>query len=74
MLGDIYISGADSITCHSLRSAIPTALHKAPLIATTADTKEWGRWRSDSHAAYTKQHSRHKKFLFEKITRALSTL
>jgi hypothetical protein len=73
-LGDIYISGTDSITCHSLRSAIPTALHKAPLIATTADTKEWGRWRSDSHVAYTKQHSKHKKFLFDKITRALSTL
>jgi hypothetical protein len=74
MLGDIYISGADSITGHSLRSAIPTALNEAPHIASTADTKEWGRWRSDSHTAYTKQHSKHRKFLLEKITRALSTL
>jgi hypothetical protein len=74
MLGDIYKSGADSISCHSLRSAIPTALNEAPHIASAADTNEWDRWKLDSHKAYTKQHSKHKKFLFEKITRALSTL
>jgi integrase len=74
VLGDILKDGQDSITCHSLRSAIPTALNEAPHIASTADTKDWGRWKSDSHKAYTKQHSRHKKFLFDKISRVLSTL
>jgi hypothetical protein len=33
VLGDIIKGGQDSITCHSLRSAIPTTLNEAPDIA-----------------------------------------
>jgi hypothetical protein len=72
MLGDIYKQGIDSITCHSLRSAIPTALHEAPSTATASDIKEWGRWSSSASEAYTKLHRKHKKALFDKVKNALT--
>jgi hypothetical protein len=72
MLGDIYKQGIDSITCHSLRSAIPTALHEAPSTATASDIKEWGRWSSTASEAYTKLHRKHKRAVFDKVTSALT--
>jgi hypothetical protein len=74
LLSDICINGTDSITCHSMRMAIPTALNEASGSTATAETKEWGRWRSNAHTAYAKQHIRHKQQLFNKITSALTTL
>jgi hypothetical protein len=72
LLGDIYRHGTDSITCHSLRSAIPTALQEAPNTATASDIKEWGRWKSTSSEAYTKLHRKHKKALFDTVSVALT--
>ncbi len=72
LLGDIYRQGTDSITCHSIRSAIPTALQEAPDTATATDIKEWGRWKSTSSEAYTKLHRKHKKALFNTVTVALT--
>ncbi len=74
LLSDICKNGTDSITCHSMRMAIPTALNEASSSTASADTKEWGRWRSNAHTAYAKQHIRHKQQLFNKITSALTTL
>ncbi len=74
LLGDIYKEGTDSITCHSLRMAIPTALNEAPSSTSNTDTKEWGRWKSNAHLAYAKLHKKHKLQLFGKITNALTNL
>jgi hypothetical protein len=72
LLGDIYRHGTDSITCHSLTSAIPTALQEAPNTATASDIKEWGHWKSTSSEAYTKLHRKHKKALFDTVSVALT--
>jgi hypothetical protein len=67
MLGDICKHGIDSITCHSLRSAILTALHEASSTATASDIKEWGRWKSTASDAYTKLYRKHKRALFDSV-------
>jgi hypothetical protein len=74
LLGDIYKEGTDSVSCHSLRMAIPTALNEAPNSTSVTDTKEWGRWHSNAYLAYTKQHKKKKQQLFEKITSALTKM
>ncbi len=72
LLGDIYRKGIDSITCHSMRSAIPTALHEASHSTAQTDTKEWGRWKSNAHTVYAKQQKKHKQQLFSRVTDALT--
>jgi hypothetical protein len=74
MLGDIFKEGTDSITCHSLRTAIPTALHKTMQSTALTDTKDWGRWKSDAHKSYTKHHKRHRQNLFNRVTDALTEM
>jgi hypothetical protein len=74
LLGDIYKKGTDSITCHSLRAAIPTALHESMHNTEHTDTKEWGRWKSNAHRAYTKLQTKHKQHLFGRVTEALTKL
>jgi hypothetical protein len=71
LLGDIYKEGTDSITCHSLRSAIPTALHKTEQSTALTDAKDWGRWKSEAHKSYTKHHKRHRQNIFNRVTDAL---
>jgi hypothetical protein len=74
LLGDIYKKGTDSITCHSLRAAIPSALHETMHSTEHTDIKEWGRWKSNAHIAYTRLQTKHKQQLFSRVTDALNKL
>jgi hypothetical protein len=55
-----------------MRSAIPTALHEASHSTAQTDTKEWGRWKSNTHTVYAKHQKKHKQQLFNRVTNALT--
>ncbi len=57
-----------------MRAAIPTALHESMHNTEHTDIKEWGRWRSNAHKAYTKLQTKHKQQLFGRVTNALTKL
>jgi hypothetical protein len=60
LLGNIFRKGTDSITCHSMRSAIPTALHETSHSMAHSDTREWGRWKSTA-SQHTQSSTRNTK-------------
>lgn len=70
-LQDIFIHGINTITCHSFRSAIPSAIAKFPEKTFVADVKEWGNWKSESFQKYTRLKKDKRKFLYSKIVHVL---
>lgn len=73
LLKDIYQPGSNTISCHSLRAGIPSALRRFPDLASTDDIKGWGRWASDSHNRYTRLREDQRRAIFNKITSVLAT-
>jgi hypothetical protein len=62
----------DSITCHSFRAGVPSALTRFPALMSSDDVKGWGRWSSESYQRYTRLRVDQKRSIFEKIMRVLS--
>ena len=73
LLKDIYKAGSNSISCHSFRAGIPSALRMFPDLASTEDIKGWGRWASDCHSKYTRLRVDQRRAIFRKITAVLAT-
>lgn len=74
LLKDICIPGKDSITCHSFRAGIPTALSLVPELTSDADIKGWGRWNSECYSRYTRLRHDQKSAIFQKITSAILSM
>ena len=71
MLQDIYVPGENSISCHSFRAAIPTAINLYPDRTFVSDVKEWGSWKGESYLKYIRQPKEQRKLLFEKVKTVL---
>ena len=71
LLGDIFVTGSDTISCHSLRAGIPSALARHPELANNEDVQGWGRWKSDAYQKYTRMPHRKRRALFDTIVAIL---
>jgi hypothetical protein len=71
MLEPLFDFSRGSISCHSFRAALPSALAAHPGEVSAEDIKNWGRWRSDAYTTYTRLKQDQKKTLYEKIVNAL---
>ena len=72
LLGDICDFERNSISCHSLRAGIPSALSRFPDLMSSDDVKGWGRWSSEAYQRYTRLKIDQKREIFMKISSALS--
>jgi hypothetical protein len=72
MLADICSPTTNTITCHSFRAGIPTALSLHPDLASSDDIKGWGRWQSDCYSRYTRLWHDQKRAIFKKISAAIA--
>ena len=71
LLADLCTLGGNTISCHSFRAAIPTAL--APCSPNpTSDTMCWGRWSSGSYRRYVRPNTAVKKDIFDRIKISMS--
>jgi hypothetical protein len=59
--------GMDSISAHSFRAAIPSAISAWPQRFQTSDLKDWSRWRGDSYVMYCRSYRDQRRKLFGKI-------
>jgi hypothetical protein len=71
MLEPLFDFSEGSISCHSFRAALPSALAARPDVMLGEDIKNWGRWSSDAYQSYTRLKHDQKKILYEKIVNAL---
>jgi hypothetical protein len=71
LLADVVDPERDSISCHSFRAAVPSALSRFPDLASTDDVKGWGRWSSDAYQRYTRLKTDQKRGIFDKIMAVL---
>jgi hypothetical protein len=72
LLSDVVDQSRDSISCHSFRAAVPSALSRHPTLATSDDVKGWGRWSSEAYQRYTRLKIDQKRSIFNKIMAVLS--
>jgi len=72
LLHDICSKDTNTITCHSFRAGVPTALSLHPDLANSEDIKGWGRWNSDCYTRYTRLRHDQKRAIFDKIATALT--
>jgi hypothetical protein len=68
---DIIDPSKESITCHSFRAAVASALAPFPDLASAVDIKDWGSWISNAYLHYTRLSIEQKKAIFSKISQAL---
>jgi hypothetical protein len=71
LLSPIFNFEEGSISCHSFRAALPSALAARPSEVSAEDIKNWGRWKSDAYQGYTRLKHQQKQELYQKITRSL---
>jgi hypothetical protein len=74
LLQDMCNPGEDSVSCHSFRAGIPTALSLYPELVSSDEVKGWGRWASDCYTRYTRLKHDQKRKIFDKIATALTSL
>jgi hypothetical protein len=72
LLSDVVDPARDSISCHSFRAAVPSALTRHPTLATSDDVKGWGRWSSEAYQRYTRLKTDQKRSIFNKIMAVLT--
>jgi hypothetical protein len=71
LLTDVCENGLDSITAHSFRAGIPSAISACPDRFYTAELKEWSRWKGSSFLLYCRSYRDQRRKLFEKILKIL---
>jgi integrase len=62
---------AKSISGHSFRAALASALASRPDLATSDDVRNWGRWSSSSFLLYTRLKLNQKRVIFNKVISVL---
>jgi len=70
---EICKNESDSITSHSFRAAIPTAIMKVGVDDYADTIKKWGGWNSNCYTLYTKLESGQKRVIFSKILDSLKS-
>jgi len=70
LLRPLIGTDADSLSCHSFRGAIPSALGKCPDIS-KEDTQGWGRWSSSAYLLYSRLKIDQKRAIFSRISKVL---
>ena len=73
LLSDVCDFTQDTISCHSLRAGIPSALTRFPDLLSSDDVKGWGRWSSEAYQRYTRLKVDQKREIFMKIVTALQS-
>ena len=71
LLKDVIPYGTDSITAHSFRAGVASALARFPEIASREDVQGWGRWKSDAFKVYTRFDDDKKRATFATISKIL---
>ena len=74
LLSDMCFPGKNSVSCHSFRAGIPTALSFFPDLVSSDDVKGWGRWSSDCYEKYSRLKHQQKQSIFGKIAAAIRSL
>jgi hypothetical protein len=66
--------GADAAhySGHSFRAGLPSALAACPEVSSEEALKSWGRWSSDSFKLYTRLKLSQRKFVFQKMLKAIN--
>ena len=62
----------ETVSGHSFRAGIPSALGALGTADGRVALSEWGRWQSAAYAAYTRQHVEAKRAIFRKIESILT--
>ena len=73
LLSDVCDFTQDTISCHSLRAGIPSALTRFPDLLSSDDIKGWGRWSNEAYQRYTRLKVDQKREIFMKIVTALQS-
>jgi hypothetical protein len=60
------------ISAKSIRSGLPTDMESHPDLMNDQHIKNWGRWRSKSYQLYMRNDRDQKRWVFEKICKALN--
>jgi hypothetical protein len=71
LLCDVYVPGKDSISGHSFRGGIPSALTEKNLLKGENVVSDWGRWASGASKDYCRLKINQKSELFDIISEAL---
>ena len=71
LMADICDFQRDTISGHSFRAAVPSALSRFPDLMTSDDVKGWGRWSSECYQRYTRLKIEQKQQIFKKIVNVL---
>ena len=71
LLQPVIGEAASSISGHSFRAAIPSALASCPELASDEEVMIWGRWSSPCFKSYMRLSPLQKKRIFEKIVSSL---
>ena len=72
LLSDICDYKRDTISGHSFRAGIPSAVARCPDLMSSDDIKNWGRWASSTYQRYTRLKNEEKAQIFNKIVTILS--
>ena len=72
LLSDICDFKRDTISGHSFRAGIPSAVARCPDLMSSDDIKNWGRWASSTYQRYTRLKNEEKAQIFKKIVTILS--
>jgi hypothetical protein len=67
LLSPLFDFSKGSISCHSFRAALPSAMAANPAKLPEEDIKNWGRWSSNAYQTYTCLKHDQKKSLYNKI-------
>jgi hypothetical protein len=67
LLEEVCGEGVDSISAHSFRAAIPSAISAWPEKFQTSDLKDWSRWRGQNYEMYCRLYRDQRRKLFGKI-------
>jgi hypothetical protein len=71
LLVGVCKEGAESISAHSFRAAVPSAISAWPEKFHTSEVKDWSRWRGSSFLLYCRSYRDQRRKLFKKIVTVL---
>jgi hypothetical protein len=72
LMADICREGIDTISGHSFRAGLPSAMARHPDLMSSDEVRGWGRWNSNAYECYTRLRLDQKEKIFEKIVTTLS--
>jgi hypothetical protein len=71
LFSDVVDQNVSTISMHSFRAGIPSAISAFPYKMYVSEVKEWGNWKGDSYLRYTRLPQSKKRCLFQKVSHVL---